>query len=159
MEFRQDEGEPEHRGSTSAAMRERVVQPGFDPTEPVRVFKARDSRPLSAGAHDAFGFRHVLDLPDDPTAMTLEELDRLIAYHDALRTRYEEAVTRLDAVRDQIEATMREHGRELVGDLRGTAAAPLHATWIEALAEYTSCRGEVEAIGAYAEPLQEDQDG
>jgi hypothetical protein len=27
MEFRQDEGEPEHRGFNSAAMRERVVQP------------------------------------------------------------------------------------------------------------------------------------
>jgi hypothetical protein len=158
MEFRQDEGEPEHRGFGSAAMRERVVQPGVDPTEAVHVFKARDSRPMPAGAHDAFGFRHALDLPDDPTAMNLEELDRLIAYHDALHTRYEEAVTRLDAVRDQIEATLREHGGEVVGDLRGTAAAPLHATWIDALAEYTSCRREVEAIGAYAEPLQEDLD-
>jgi hypothetical protein len=159
MEFRQDEGEPEHRGFNSAAMRERGIQPGSDRMEPVDVFKARDSRAVPAGAHDAFGFRHALDLPEDPTAMTLDELDRLIAYHDALRTRYEEAVTRLDAVRDQIEATMREHGGEVVGDLRGTAAAPLHATWIEALAEYTRCRGEIEAIGAYAEPLQVEQDG
>jgi len=159
MELRQDQGEPERGGFTSAAMRERVVQPRFEPTEPVRLLTALDSRAMPAGAHDAFGFRHALDLPDDPTAMTLEELDRLIDYHDALRTRYEEAVTRLDALRDQIEATMREHGGEVVGDLRGTAAAPLRETWIEALAEYTRCRVEIEAIGDYAEPLHVDQDG
>jgi hypothetical protein len=159
MEFRQDEGEPEHGSFTSAAMRERVVRPGFDPTEAVPVIKARDARPMPAGAHDPAGFRHALVLPDDPAAMTLEELDRLIAYHDALRTRYEEAVTRLDALRDQIEAMMREHGGEVVGDLRGTRAGPLRGTWIEALAEYTRCRREIEAIGAYAEPLQVDQEG
>jgi hypothetical protein len=144
MQLPQDEGEPRDGGFTSAATHERVGQPGFN---------------TPAADHDAFGFRDALDLPDDPTAMTLEELDRLIAYHDALSTRYEEAVTRLDAVRDQIEATMREQGGEVVGDLRGTAAAPLHATWIEALAEYTRCRLEVEAIGAYAEPLQVGEEG
>jgi hypothetical protein len=144
MEFPQDEGEPKDGGFTSAAMRERAVQPGLG---------------MPDEGHDGSAFRHALDLPEDPTAMTLEELDRLIAYHEALHTRYEEAVTRLDAVRDQIEATMCEHGGEVVGDLRGTAAAPLHATWIEALAEYTRCRHEVEAIGAYAEPLQPDQGG
>ena len=159
MEFRQDEGEPEHRGFNSAATREVVIQRRFDRTEAVHVVKARDSRAMPADAQEPSGFRHALDLPEDPTAMTLDELDRLIAYHDALHTRYEEAVTRLDALRDQIEATMHEHGGEVVGDLRGTAAAPLHATWIEALAEYTRCRLEVEAIGAYAEPLQVDQDG
>jgi hypothetical protein len=159
MEFRQDEGEPEHRGFNSAVMRERIVQPESDRMEAVDVFKAWESRAVPAGAPDTFGFRHALDLPEDPTAMTLEELDRLIAYHEALHTRYEEAVTRLDAVRDQIEATMCEHGGEVVGDLRETAAAPLHATWIEALAQYTRCRHEVEAIGAYAEPLQVGHDG
>ena len=116
-------------------------------------------KPVYVGDTITYDLASLLGLPDDPTAMNLEELDRLIAYHDALHTRYEEAVTRLDAVRDQIEATLREHGGEVVGDLRGTAAAPLHATWIDALAEYTSCRREVEAIGAYAEPLLEAEGG
>ena len=151
MEFRQDEGDSEHGGFTSAAMREH----GGEEVGDQRGTVAAPHR----GAHDPFGFRHALGLPDDPTAMTLEQLDRLIAYHDALRTRYEEALTRLDAVRDQIEAAMREHGGEVVGDLRGTVAAPLRGAWIEALAEYTRCRREVEAIGAYAEPLQVDQEG
>ena len=35
--------------------------------------------------------------------MTLDQLDRLIAYHDALCTRYDEALARLNALRDQID--------------------------------------------------------
>lgn len=38
------------------------------------------------------GFISALDLPNDATFMTLDQLDRLIAYHDALCTRYDEAL-------------------------------------------------------------------
>lgn len=87
---------------------------------------------------DQWGFIYALDLPDDATAMTLEQLDQLIDYYDGLSTRYDEALTQLDAVRDQ------------------TKAAGTNARWIEALAEYSWCRREIEAIGAYAEPLKVD---
>jgi hypothetical protein len=87
---------------------------------------------------DQWGFIYALDLPDDATAMTLEQLDQLIDYYDGLSTRYDDALTQLDAVRGQ------------------TKAAGTNARGIEALAEYSLCRREIEAIGAYAEPLKVD---
>jgi hypothetical protein len=87
---------------------------------------------------DQWGFIYALDLPDDATAMSLKQLDQLIAYYDGLSTRYDDALTQLDALRGQTEA------------------AGTNARWIEALAEYSWCRGEIEAIGAYAEPLTVD---
>jgi len=105
------------------------------------------------GAHDPFRFRRELGLPDDPRAMTLDQLDQLIAYHESLRKRFDEAFARIAAVSEQIEAALREHGGEVVGDLRGTDAAALREEWIEAGAECDWCRREVEAVGAYAEPL------
>jgi hypothetical protein len=97
------------------------------------------------------GFIYALDLPDDATAMTLEQLDQLIAYYDGLSTRYDEALTQLDAVRDQTEAAVGDSEREVPGGSGGT-----NAPWIEAFAEYSWCRREIEAIGAYAEPLKLD---
>ena len=100
---------------------------------------------------DQWGFIYALDLPDDATVMTLEQLDQLIDYYDGLSTRYDEALTQLDAVRDQTKAAARDSEREAPEGLRGT-----DARWIEALAEYSWCRREIEAIGAYAEPLKVD---
>jgi hypothetical protein len=101
------------------------------------------------------GFSNALGLPDDARAMTLEQLDQLIDYHDALSTRYEEALTRLGAVSDQIEAAMREYGRDVLTDPRRTEAAPLRGAWTEAFAEYNWCSLEVDAIAAYAKPLDD----
>jgi hypothetical protein len=98
---------------------------------------------------DQWGFIYALDLPDDATAITLEQLDQLIAYYDRLSTRYDEALTQLDAVRDQTGAAVGDSDREVPGGLRGS-----NARGIEALAEYSWCRREIEAIGAYAEPLK-----
>lgn len=99
------------------------------------------------------GFADALGLPDDAKAMTLEQLDQLISYHDALSKRYEDTVTRLGAVSDQIEAAVREHGRDVLAEPGWTETAPLRRAWTEAFAEYHWCRGEVDAIAAYAKPL------
>jgi hypothetical protein len=90
--------------------------------------------------------------------MTLEQLDRLVDYHDALSTRHEEALTRLGAVRDQIEAAMREYGRDVLADPRRTEAAPLRGAWTEAFDEYNWCGREIEAIAAYVGPLNDEED-
>ena len=97
-----------------------------------------------------------LDLPADPTAMTLEQVDQLIAYNDALDKRYHQALARLHAVRDQIHAALRQYGGEVLADLRSTDAAPLRDAFSRALAEYDSCRRQVEAIGAYVEQLDDE---
>ena len=102
------------------------------------------------------GFIYVLDLPEDATTMTLEQLDQLIAYHDGVSTRYDEALTRLDAVRDQTKAAVGDSGRVILGSLRANNAA---RRLREAFAEYSWCRGEIEAIAAYAEPLSVDAGG
>jgi hypothetical protein len=99
------------------------------------------------------GFADALGLPDDAKAMTLEQLDPLISYHDALGKRYEDTVTRLGAVSDQVDAAMREHGRAVLAEPGWTETAPLRGAWAEAFAEYHWCRGEVDAIAAYAKPL------
>jgi hypothetical protein len=161
MDIRQDGCDAWVRdgGYSSAAMRERLVQQGLGPMKTAerapQVWGICHS--LAAG-HDPDRFRSCLGLPDDPTAMTLEQLDELIAYHDALDIRYTEAVARLGSVRDQIQAAMREYGAQAVGDLRGTDAAPLRAAWTDAFPEYNWCCREIEAIGVYAERL-EDEDG
>jgi hypothetical protein len=139
-------------------MREHLVQQGFDPADAAQAVQVWQSRPSLAGAHDPFRFRRDLSLPDDPRAMILDELDDLIAYHDSLCKRYDEALARLVAVSDQIAATLRDHGGEVFGDLRGIHAAPLREAWTEASTECNRCRREVEAIGAYAEPLLEDEE-
>jgi hypothetical protein len=110
------------------------------------------------GRGDAFRFRRVLDLPDDATAMTLEQLDRLIGYHDELRARHDAALVRLNAVRDQIEAALAEHGGDVLGDLRETDAAPLIDSWAEASVEYNRCCREIEAVGAYAASLDQEEE-
>ena len=97
------------------------------------------------------GLTYSLDLPEDARAMTLEQLDELIAYYDELSTRYDEALTRLDAVRDQTRAAARDS--EMLGSLGEINAA---RRWTEAFAEYSWCRDEIEAIAAYAEPLNVD---
>ena len=94
-----------------------------------------------------------LDLPADPTAMTLEQLDQLITYHDALTNHYHETLARLNAIRDQIDAALREHRVEKIRDLPETDAVPLRNALTDALAEHNQCRDEIEAIGAYVEPL------
>ena len=108
------------------------------------------------GRGDAFRFRRVLDLPEDATAMTLEQLDQLIGYHDELQERHHAALARLNAVRDQIGAALAEHGADVLGDLRGTAAAPLIDSWAEASVEYNRCCREIEAVGIYAASLDEE---
>jgi hypothetical protein len=149
-----------HLGDVSArAMREHLVQQGFDPSVAVEAVHAWQGVPRLAVARDRLRFRRELRLPDDPTALTAEELDRLIAYHDSLCKRYDEALARLGEVSDRIEAAMREHGSEVAGDLRGTEAAPLLEAWTEAGGECDRCRHEIEAIGAYAEPLLQAEDG
>jgi hypothetical protein len=102
------------------------------------------------------GFIYALDLPEDATAMTLEQLDRLIAYYDELSTRYDEALTRLDAARDQTKAARSDSERGTLGSLREINAAH---RWTEAFADYSWCRDEIEAIAAYAEPLKVDAGG
>jgi hypothetical protein len=86
----------QHGGVSSDAMREHLVQQGFDPAVVAEAVRMWQSRPSLAGAHDQFRFRRDLGLPDDPRAMFLDELDELIAYHDSLCERYDEALTRLD---------------------------------------------------------------
>jgi hypothetical protein len=144
---------------SSEAMREHLVQQGFDPAIAAEAVELWQSLGSPADAHDPFGFRRDLGLPDDPRAMSLDELDRLIAYHDSLGERFDQALARLGEVSAQIEAAMREHGSEVAGDLRGTEAAPLLEAWAEASAECDWCRREVEAVAAYAEPLLEDEPG
>jgi hypothetical protein len=166
MEFRQDECDAwaaaQHGGFTSEQMREHLVQQGVDPAEAAQAAHVWKSRHSLAGGHDPFRFRRDLGLPDDPKAMTLDQLDQLdqlIAYHDSLRKRYDAALDRVGAVRAQIEAAMREHGSEIVGDLRETDSAPIREAWAEASAECSWCQREVEAVGAYAEPLLEGGEG
>ena len=102
------------------------------------------------------GFTYALDLPDDATAMTLEQLDRLIAYYDGLSARYDEALTLLDAERDQSKAAVGDSGLTSLGSLRRANAAQRRT---EAFAEYSWCGDEIEAIAAYAEPLNVDAAG
>jgi hypothetical protein len=104
------------------------------------------------------GFADVFALPDNARAMTMEELEQLIAYHDAMSTRYADAVTRLVAVRDQIEAAMREFGRDVLADPLRTEAAPLRDAWTGAFAEYNWCGRELEAIADYVAPLDDGQE-
>lgn len=148
------------RGDVSSqAKRVHLVQHGFDPAGAAEAVQAGQGAPRLAGVHHHLRFHRELGLPDHPTAMTVEQLDRLIAYHDSLCERYDEALGRLAEVSDRIEAAMREHGSEVAGDLRATDAAPLLEAWTEAGAECDRCRREIEAIGAYAEPLLEPEDG
>jgi hypothetical protein len=147
-------------GSVSPqAMHEHLVQQGFDPAIAAEAVVLWQSLGSPADAPDPFGFRLDLGLPDDPRAMCLDELDKLIAYHDSLGERFDEALDRLGEVSAQIEAAMRDHGSEVAGDLRVTGAAPLLEAWAEASAECDWCRREIEAVGAYAEPLLEDELG
>jgi hypothetical protein len=142
---------------SSEAMREHLVQQRFDPAVAADAVELWQSLPRLAEAHDPFRFRRDLGLPDDPRAMFLDELDRLIAYHDSLSERFEDALARLKEMSDQIQAQMREHGSEVAGDLRATDAAPLLKAWTEAVAECDRCEREIEAVAAYAEPLLEDE--
>jgi hypothetical protein len=144
---------------SSEAMREHLVEQGFDPALAAEAVQAWEGAPRLAGAPDPFRFRRELGLPDDPEAMSVAELDQLIAYHDSVCERYDEALARLGEVSDRIEAAMREHGSEVAGDLRATDAAPLLDAWTEAAAECNRCRCEIEAVGAYAEPLLKAEDG
>ena len=146
-------------GVSSEAMRQHLVQQGFDPAIAAEAVQLWRSLGSPADAHDPFGFSRDLGLPDDPRAMSLEELDELIAYHDSLGERFDEALARLGEMSAQIEAAMREHGSEVAGDLRGTDAAPLLEAWAEASAQCDWYRREVEAVAAYAEPLLEDELG
>lgn len=163
MEFRQDECDAwaatQHGGFTSERMREHLVQQGCDPAEAAQAAQVWKSRHSLGGAHDPFRFLRDLGLPDHPKAMTLDQLDQLLVYHDSLRKRHDAALDRLGAARAQIEAAMREHGSEMVGDLRGTDSAPLREAWAEASAECDWCQREMEAVSAYAEPLVEDGEG
>ena len=145
-------------GSVSPqAMHEHLVQQGFDPAvaaEAVVLWQSLDS---PADAHDPSRFRLEHGLPDDPRTMSLDELDQLIAYHDSLRERLDQALARLGEVSAQIEAAMREHGSEVAGDLRETDAAPVLEAWVEASAECDRWRRELEAVAAYGEPLLEEE--
>ena len=149
----------QHGDVSSRAMREHLVRQGFDPAVAAEAVQSWRGAPRLAGAQDRLRFRRELGLPDHPTAMTVEELDRLIAYHDSLCERHDDALARLGELSDRIEAAMRKHGSEVAGDLRGTDAAPLLEAWTEAGAECDWCRREIEAVGAYAEPLLEAEDG
>lgn len=53
-------------------------------------------------------------------------------------------------------AALAEHGGEVLGDLRRTAAAPLIDSWAETSVEYNRCSWEIEAVGAYAASLEEE---
>jgi hypothetical protein len=149
----------QHGGVSPEAMREHLVQQGFDPAVAAEAVQMWQSAPSRPGAHDPFGFRRDLGLPDDPRAMFLDELDRLIAYHDSLCERFDDVLARLGDVSDQIQARMREHGSEVAGDLRATDDAPLLEAWTEAFAECDRYQREIEAVAAYAEPLLEEQEG
>jgi hypothetical protein len=149
----------QHGGVSSEAMREHLVQQGFDPAIAAEAVQLWQSLGSPADAHDPFGLSRDLGLPDDPRAMSLDEMDQLIAYHDSLCERYDKALARLGGMSEQIEAAMREHGSKVAGDLRGTDAAPLLEAWAEASVECDWCRREVEAVAAYAEPLVEEQEG
>jgi hypothetical protein len=149
----------QHGGVSSEAMRDHLVRQGFDPAVAAEAVEAWQSTPSLSAAHDRSRFKRELDLPADPRAMTLKDLDRLIAYHDSLCERFDEALARLAEVSGQIEVAMRKHASEVAGDLRATDAAPLREAWTEASAECNWCRSEIEAVGAYAEPLLEAEDG
>ena len=149
----------QHGDVSSQAMRVHLIQQGFDPAVAAEAVEAWRGAPRLVALHDPLRFHRELGLPDDPTAMTVEELDRLIAYHDSLCERYDEALARLGEASDRIEAVMREHGIEVAGDLRGTDAAQLLGVWTEAGTACDRCRREIEAIGAYAEPLLEAEGG
>ncbi len=58
---------------------------------------------------------------------------------------------RVSAVREQIEAPVGGHERETVEELSGNLR--LFEAWADASAECIWCQTEVEAVGAYAEPL------
>jgi hypothetical protein len=75
------------------------VTPG--PPHKAAAWKSRHSL---GGDHDPDRFRRDLGLPDDPEGMTLDQLDQLIAYHQSLCERYDAALDRVIAVREQIEA-------------------------------------------------------
>jgi hypothetical protein len=149
----------QHGGVSSEAMREHLVQQGFDPAIAAEAVELWQSLGGPTDTHDPVELSRDLGLPDDPRAMFLEELDELIAYHDWLGERFDEALARLGEVGAQIEAAMREHGSEVAGDLRGTDAAPLLEAWTEASAESDWYRRELEAVAAYSEPLLEDDLG
>ncbi len=146
-------------GLSSEAMREHLVEEGFDPAGAAEAVELWQSRPRLTEAHDPFRFRRDLDLPDDPKAMSPGELDRLIAYHDSLSERFDQALARLDDVSDQIQAAMGEHQTQLAGDLRESDAAPLLEAWTEAFAKCDRYHREIEAVATYAEPLLEDEPG
>jgi hypothetical protein len=112
-----------------------------------------DRRDAGAATGHGGGFTDALGLPDDARAMTLEQLDRLITYHDGVSTRYEKVFTQLLTLRDQIDAAMRESGRDVLTDPGRTEVAPLRDAWTEAVAEYSWCAREIDAIAAYAKPL------
>jgi hypothetical protein len=112
-----------------------------------------DRRDAGAATGHGGGFTAALGLPDDARAMTLEQLDRLITYHDVVSTRFEEVFAQLLTVRDQIEVAMREYGRDVLTDPERTEVAPLRGAWTEAVAEYSWCSREIEAIAAYVKPL------
>jgi hypothetical protein len=149
----------QHGGVSSEAMREHLVQQGFDPAVAAEAVQLWQSRPRLAEAHNPFRFRRDLGLPDDPRAMSLDEFDRLIAYHDSLGERFDDALARLEDVTDQIQARTREHRSEVAGDLRATDAAPLLEAWTDAFAECDRCQREIDAVATYAEPLLEEQEG
>ena len=161
MEFHQKECDAwvaaQHGVFSSAAMIDHLVQQGFDRAEAAQAVQVWKRRHSPAAAHDPFRFRRELGLPDDPKTITLDQLDELIAYHDALSERYELARKRLSAVSEQIVAAMREHGSNVVADLQDTDAAPLRNAWTEALADYNWCGREIKAIAAYSEPLDEEE--
>jgi hypothetical protein len=145
-------------GSVSPeAMREHLVQQGFDAEIAAEAVQLWQSLASPADTHDPSRFRLDHGLPEDPGAMSLDELDRLIAYHDSLGERFDQALARLGEASAQIEAAMREHGSEVAGDLRETEAAPLLEAWTEASAECDWYRREIEAVAAYAEPLLDDE--
>jgi hypothetical protein len=146
-------------GLSSEAMREHLVEEGFDRAGAAEAVELWQSRLRLTGADDPFRFRRDLGLPDDPKAMSPGELDRLIGYHDSLCERFDQALARLDDVSDQIQAAMREHRTQLAGDLRGSDAAPLLEAWTEAFAECDRYHRELEAVATYAEPLLEEQEG
>jgi hypothetical protein len=146
-------------GLSSEAMREHLVEEGFDPAVAAEALELWQSRLRLTGADDPFRFRRDLGLSDDPKAMSPGQLDRLIGYHDSLCERFDQALARLDDVSDQIQAAMREHRTQLAGDLRGSDAAPLLEAWNEAFAECDRYHREIEAVASYAEPLLEDEPG
>jgi hypothetical protein len=147
------------RTVSSEAMHQHLVQQGFAPAVAAEAVRVWRSAPILAEAHDPFRFRRDLGLPDDPRAMFPDELDLLIAYHDSLCERFDDALARLDDMSDQIQARMREDRSEMAGELRGTDAAPLLEAWTDAFAECDRYHREIEAIATYAGPLLEEQEG